>query len=130
MNGIAETPKEIMPEPAPYHVYAQTDEYGRITAVNSSAFVGDNWGVEIDQGYGDQHHHAQGNYFEGGLYTEDGIPRYKLEDGQAVERTEEEIEADRAEISQKTPEPTQLDRVEAQTTYTAMMTDTLLPEEV
>lgn len=28
------------------------------------------------------------------------------------------------------PEPTQLDRVEAQATYTAMMTDTLLPEEV
>lgn len=28
----------------------------------------------------------------------------------------------------KEPEPTQLDRVEAQVTYTAMMTDTLLPE--
>lgn len=27
-------------------------------------------------------------------------------------------------------EPSQLDRVEAQATYTAMMTDTLLPEEV
>lgn len=29
-----------------------------------------------------------------------------------------------------TPAPSQLDRVEAQATYTAMMTDTLLPEEV
>ena len=52
-------------------------------------------------GYGDKYHHAQGNYFPQPIYTEDGIPRYKLEDGKAVERTEEEIEADRAAI----PEP-------------------------
>jgi hypothetical protein len=41
---------------------------------------------------------AQTHYFDGGLYTDDGIPRYKLEDGQAVARTDEEIEADRAEL--------------------------------
>ena len=85
-----------------YHVYAQTDEAGRITAVNSSAFVDLDWGTEIDQGFGDQYHHAQGNYFPRPIYTEDGIPRYKLVDGQAVERTEEEISADRA----ARPEPT------------------------
>lgn len=79
-----------------YHVYVQTDEAGRITAVNSSAFVDSDWGTEIDSGYGDKYHHAQGNYFPRPIYTEDGIPRYKLVDGQAVERTEEEIEADKA----------------------------------
>lgn len=33
-------------------------------------------------------------------------------------------------IAEMIPEPTQLDKVEAQSTYTAMMTDTLLIEEV
>ena len=88
----------------PYTVYAQTDEAGRITAVNSSAFVGGDWGTEIDSGYGDKYHHAQGNYFPQPIYTEDGIPRYKLEGGVPVERTEEEIAADRAESPE--PEPT------------------------
>lgn len=91
----------------PYHVYVQTDDQSRITAVNSSAFVPDDWGTEIDQGYGDKYHHAQGNYFPQPIYTEDGIPRYKLEDGQAVERTEEEMEADRAALPE--PEPSDTD---------------------
>lgn len=82
----------------PYIVYVQTDEQGRITAVNSSAFVPDDWGTEIDSGFGDKYHHAQGNYFPQPIYTDDGIPRYKLVDGAAQERTEEEIEADRDAI--------------------------------
>ena len=93
---------EIFENPAPYSVYVQMDTQGRITAVNSSAFVPEDWGTEIDSGYGDKYHHAQGNYLPGGLYTEDSIPRYKLQDGQAVERTEAEISADRA----AQPEPT------------------------
>ena len=90
--------------PAPYLVYAQTDDHSRITAVNSSAFVSADWGTEIDSGFGNRYHHAQGNYFPQPIYTEDGIPRYKLVDGQAVERTEEEISADRA--ARPEPEPT------------------------
>lgn len=89
----------------PYIVYVQTDEQGRITAVNSSAFVSTGWGTEIDRGYGDKYHHAQGNYLDGPVYTMDGIPRYKLEEGEAVERTEEEIEADRAALPEPEPEP-------------------------
>lgn len=92
-----------------YIVYVQTDEQGRITAVNSSAFVPDDWGTEIDQGYGDKYHHAQGNYFPQPIYTEDGILRYKLETGEAVERTEEEIEADRAALPE--PEPTENEKL-------------------
>ena len=38
---------------------------------------------------------SHGTNFDGGIYTTDGIPRYKLVDGQAVERTGEEIAADR-----------------------------------
>lgn len=82
----------------PYHVYVQTDDQGRITAVNSSAFVPAEWGAEIDSGFGDKYHHAQGNYFPTGIYTEDGIPRYKLVDGKAQERTREEIQADKEKI--------------------------------
>lgn len=59
------------------------------------------------------------------LFTYDLIPLYKW-DGEVIKRTEEEIEADRAAIVVPEPAPTQLDIIEAQVTYTAMMTDTLL----
>ena len=108
---IPEEPEIETEPPEPYHVYVQTDETGRITAVNSSAFVSPEWGTEIDSGYGDQYHHAQGNYFPQPIYTEDGLPRYKLVDGQAVERSEDEIAADRAAIP--APPPTQEDRLSA-----------------
>ena len=91
-----------------YIVYAKTDGAGFITAVNSSAFVAPNWGTEIDQGVGDKYHHAQGNYFPVGIYSEDGIPRYKLVDGKPIERTAEEIEADRAALPQLEPTTAEL----------------------
>lgn len=106
-----------------YHVYAQTDEAGRITAVNSSAFVPEDWGTEIDSGCGDKYHHAQGNYFPRPIYTEDGIPRYKLVDGQAVERTEEEISADRA--ARPEPEPTQAAQIQAAVRLAQVQAQTL-----
>ena len=60
--------------------------------------------VQIDEGTGDRYNLCQSHYFEGGLYTMDGIPRYKLQDGQAQARSEEEISADRA--ARPEPEPT------------------------
>lgn len=60
--------------------------------------------VQIDEGTGDRYNLCQTHYFDGGIYTDDGIPRYKLAGGQAVERTEEEIAADRAALP--APEPT------------------------
>ena len=79
----------------PYIVYVRADEAGRITAINSSAFLPDttDW-VQIDSGYGDKYHHAQGNYLDKPLYDERRICRYKLADGKAVERTQEEMDAD------------------------------------
>lgn len=77
-----------------YIVYIRTDSSNRILEINSSAFLAETTGwTQIDEGWGDKYHHAQGNYLDGPLYTEDGIPRYKLEDGKAVARTEEEIAA-------------------------------------
>ena len=52
--------------------------------------------VQIDEGTGDKYNLCQSHYFDGGLYTEDGIPRYKLADGAPILRSDEEIEADRA----------------------------------
>ena len=82
-------------EMQPYIVYVKPDEESRIIAVNSSAFLTDMTGwVEIDSGYGDKHHHAQGNYFEKSIYDERGICRYKLADGKPAERNQEEMDAD------------------------------------
>lgn len=79
----------------PYIVYVSADEAGRITAINSSEFLADVTGwTEIDSGYGDKYHHAQGNYFDKPLCDERGICRYKLVDGKPVERTQEEMDAD------------------------------------
>ena len=79
----------------PYIVYVKLDEENRITSVNSSAFLRetDGW-TEIDSGFGDRYHHAQGNYFPQPIMDERGIYRYKLVDGKAVERTQEEMDAD------------------------------------
>ena len=107
-------------------VYIQTDTEGRIVRCEGGYTTPadlSGW-LEIDEGNGDRYNLCQSHYFDGGLYTVDGIPRYKWDGSAAVLRTEEELEADRAAIP--APGPTQLDRIEAQTTYTAMMTDTLM----
>lgn len=79
----------------PYKVYIQTDSENRVTAINSSAFVADAKGwTKIDEGFGDKYHHAQGNYLPKPLMDERGVYRYKLEEGQAMERTKEEMDAD------------------------------------
>lgn len=77
-----------------YIVYVETDSNGYITAVNSSAFLTDttDW-VEIDSGYGDKYHHAQGNYFPQPIITIGGAYRYKLVDGEPVACTQKEIAA-------------------------------------
>ena len=78
----------------PYIVYIKTGDANRITTVNSSAFLIDTTGwTEIDSGYGDKYHHAQGNYFPQPIRTMGGAYRYKLVDGKPVECTDEEIAA-------------------------------------
>ena len=113
-------------ENKPYIVYVKTNEDGYITAVNSSAFLTDTteW-VEIDNGDGDKYGHAQGNYFPLPIITEGGAYRYKLVNGKTKECTSEEIKV-QEEANSPEEQPSQLDLIEAQITYTAMMTDTLL----
>lgn len=102
-------------------VYIQTDDQGRIIRCEGEYTLPDNldgW-VLIEEGPPrDRLNLAQTHYFEGGLRTDDGIPRYKLEDGQAVARTDEEIETDRAALPK--PGPSDLTaRVEALEEITA-----------
>ena len=78
----------------PYKVYIQTDSENRVTAINSSAFVdGEGW-AQIDEGYTDKYHHAQGNYLDKPLMDERGVYRYKLVDGLVAQRTQAEMDAD------------------------------------
>lgn len=79
-------------------IYVLTDDQSRIirceggyTIGNITDFTG--W-VQIDEGTGDRYNLCQSHYFDS-LYTEDGIPRYKLTDGAPVLRSDEEIDADR-----------------------------------
>ena len=86
---------EVMEMNSDYKVFVKTDEYGNIVAVNSSDFVSEDWGIEIDCGIGDRYHHAQSNYFDHPIHTVDGLPRYKLVEGKPVERIEQELNTDR-----------------------------------
>lgn len=88
-----------------YIVYAKIDDCGYITAVNSSAFLTDTTGwEEIDSGYGDKYHHAQGNYFPQPIMTMGGAYRYKLVDGAVLECTAEEI-AEQEQANKPEPVP-------------------------
>lgn len=119
----------------PYIVYARVNDTERITAIDSSAFLSDTTGwTEIDSGFGDKYHHAQGNYFPHPLYDERGICRYKAyqfvdapagkiiarffkngEEYVILERTQEEMDADYTPTEIK---PTTEQRVDALETTT------------
>lgn len=81
-------------------VYVKVDESNRIVRCEGGYTTPpDLTGcTEIDEGIGDKYNLCQSHYFSSGLYTQDGIPRYKLQDGAPVERTEWEIQADRDAI--------------------------------
>lgn len=83
--------------PALYGVYVRVDDAGRITDINSDAFLTelDGW-THIDSGADDRCHHAQGNYLPGPLTDMRGICRYKLVDGVPTARSAEELDADYA----------------------------------
>lgn len=80
-------------------VYIQTDAQGRILRCEGGYTMSNiddisEW-IFIDEGTGDRYNLCQSQYFEGGLYTEDGICRYVYSNGTCRLRTDAEIEADR-----------------------------------
>lgn len=86
-------------------VMIRVDDDSFIIEINSDAFVSDTSGwIEIDSGTGDRYHHAQNHYLPRPLTDDRGIFQYKLCDGEIVERTAEEMDADYA--ARPKPEPT------------------------
>lgn len=106
----------------PSKVYVKTNDQGCITRCEGGYTTPADltgWTL-IDEGYGDRYNLCQSNYFPDSLYTEDGIHRYKLVDGKPVERTEAEIEDDRAAIP--APPPTKQEQMRADIDFLAAMT--------
>lgn len=66
----------------------------------------------VDEGTGDRYNLCQSHYLGGGLYTMQGIPRYKYEGGACVRRSEAEIAEDAANLPK--PEPSQLEQTQAE----------------
>ena len=90
-------------------VYIQTDADGRILRCEGGYTTPADltgW-LEIDEGNGDRYNLCQSHYFDGGMYTMDGIPRYRWDGSKVILRTDDELEADRAELPN--PEPTNLE---------------------
>ena len=90
-------------------VYIQTDIEGRILRCEGGYTTPADltgW-IEIDEGTGDKYNLCQSHYFDGGLYTMDGIPRYEWTGEAAVLRNEDAIEQDRASVAQPEQPPAQ-----------------------
>ena len=80
-------------------VYVQTDETGRVLRLEGEYSLPNdltNW-IKVDEGYGDRYALAQSHYLDKPLY-DGAVLRYKLVAGKVVERTAEEIEADKAKL--------------------------------
>ena len=81
-------------------VYVQTDETGCVLRLEGEYSLPadlEGW-VLIEEGEPcDRLNLAQSHYLEAPLY-DGAVPRYKLEDGVLVERTADEIEADKAKL--------------------------------
>ena len=108
-------------------VYAKIDTQGRITRIEggyTEPLDLTGWTL-IDEGEGYRYALCQSNYLPNPIMDDRTIYRYKLVNGEVVERTQKEMDADYEDIPVA---PTQLDRIEAQTMWTALMTDTLLEE--
>lgn len=92
-------------------VYVQTDTANRILRCEGGYTTPQDltgW-VKIDEGYGDRYNLCQSHYFDGGLYTLDGVPRYKLADGAPALRTKEEIKAEQEALPIPVVPPTTTD---------------------
>ena len=83
-------------------VYIQADTEGRILRCEGGYTTPADltgW-IEIDEGTGDKYNLCQSHYFDGGLYTMDGIPRYEWNGEAAILRNEDAVEKDRATVVQ------------------------------
>lgn len=117
------------------NVYVLPDESGRIIRCEGGYTMSNiddlsQWTL-IDSGEGDRYNLCQSNYFDGGIYDSNGIPRYKLEGGKVVLRSEDEIAANLADVEEEAPGESitleelaqENERLSALLEYVAMMAD-------
>lgn len=93
-------------------VYVQTDSESRVLRLEGEYSLPanlDGW-TKIDEGNGDKYALAQSHYLAKSLF-DGAVLRYKLVAGKVVERTADEIEADKAALPK--PEPTAEDDTNA-----------------
>ena len=89
------------------HVYIKADDRNRIVRCEGEYTLPsdlDGWTLIEEGAPCDRLNLAQSHYFDGGLYTMDGIHRYRWDGSAAVLRSEEELEEDRA--ARPAPPPT------------------------
>ena len=96
-------------------VYVLADSTGRVTRLEGEYTLPHDltgW-VKVDEGYGDSYMLAQTHYLPHPLLTHDGLYRYKLVAGAVVERSEAELEAERAGLPRPEVQPTAQELMDA-----------------
>ena len=96
-----ETPKS--------RVYIKVDDQGRILRCEGEYTLPadlDGWTLIEEGPPCDRLNLAQSHYFDGGLYTMDGIPRYRWDGEKTALRSEDELEAGREALPKPSPSTT------------------------
>lgn len=95
------------------HVYIVVDDQNRVTQIEGEYSLSNicdlSSAILVEEGAPCYRlNHAQNHYLEKSIYTEDGILRYKWTGQEIVERTGEELAADRAAVPPAPPTVTEL----------------------
>lgn len=84
-------------------VYALIDAQGRVTRIDGGYTTPNDlagW-TYIDEGNGDRYNLAQVHYLSSPITDERGLYRYKYANGEIVERTQAEIDADYIDLPEQ-----------------------------
>lgn len=106
-------------------VYVLLDERSRILRCEGGYTMSNiddvsKW-TYVDEGTGDRYNLCQSHYLPHPLLTHDGLYRYRLADGQIVERSEEELEEERAGLPRPEVQPTETEQLRADVDFLAAM---------
>lgn len=110
-------------------VYILTDEAGRVLRLEGEYSLPADltgWTLIEEGAPCDRLNLAQSHYLPHPLLTHDGLYRYKLADGQIVERSEDELEAEREELPEPETAPEENAALKAQLASLQDTVDTLV----
>lgn len=110
-------------------VYVLADEAGRVLRLEGEYSLPADltgWTLIEEGAPCDRLNLAQSHFLPKPLWTEDGLCRYKLADGEIVERSEEELEAEREELPEPETAPEENAALKAQLASLQDTVDTLV----